>query len=100
MLMMIMIFFTLPKIQDFNLDFFVFYTNYMFRECTVNSKVCPVGVSYGTCPLLLDGRHLLFSEAPVFSESFPVSRFQELVRQAPAHGAELLGLKAVVEFKP
>lgn len=56
-------------------------------------------VSCGTCPLHLDGRHLILGEAPVFCESFPVSWFQELIRQAPGHTTELLGLIAVVEFK-
>ena len=56
-------------------------------------------MSRGTCPLLLDGRHLLLSEAPVFCQSFPVSWFQEVVRQAPGHRTELPGFIAVVEFK-
>lgn len=69
------------------------------RFVDAQSKGCKAGASYATCPLLLDGRHLLLCEAPVLCESSPVSCLQKLVGQAPGHGAELLGLIAVVEFK-
>lgn len=61
--------------------------------------VCVVSVRCCTCPLLLDGRHLVLSEVPVLCQSLPVSLLQELVRQVPGHGAELPGLMAMVEFE-
>lgn len=56
-------------------------------------------MSYGTCPLLLDGRHLVLSKVPVCCQSFPVSWFQQLVRQAPSHRIQLLVLTAAVKFE-
>lgn len=35
----------------------------------------------------------------MFGQSFPIRRLQKLVGQAPDHGAELLGLQAMVGFK-
>lgn len=59
----------------------------------------PVGSAGGTCPLLLNGWYLLHREAPVFRQSFPIRRLQELICQTPDHGTELLGLQAMVRFK-
>lgn len=49
-----------------------------------------------TCPLLLDGSHLLLGEVPVQRQPLPVTRFQQAVGQVPGRTADLFGLRAVV----
>lgn len=52
-----------------------------------------------TCPLLLDGSHLLLSKAPVLCKFFPLIPLEEAVRQFPHDASDLLSLTTVVRLK-
>lgn len=49
-----------------------------------------------TCPLLLDGSHLLLSKMPVERQPLPVAWLQQAVGQVPGGAAGLFALRTVV----